>query len=187
MAMTRWEPFNELMPLREMMNRLMEESFIMPRWYGSTREMMASFPIDVSESENEFIVKAAMPGVKPDDIDVRIADNTLTIKGEYKEELEEGQRAQGQMAARQVGQTGGRPQEQPGEPRRPTYHKRELSSGTLYREITLPTPVQADKAQASYENGVLQLVLPKAEEAKPKRIPIQGHTTGQGQPRIKQG
>lgn len=183
MSITRWEPFSELTPLREMMNRLVEESFIMPRWMTPARELMATFPIDVCETENDVIVKAALPGLRPEDIDVRITDNVLTIKGEHKEEREMGRPMEAQMGGQQKGQPAG----QQGQTR-PTYYRREMSYGTIFREITLPTYVQADKSQATFENGILTLTLPKAEQAKAKRIQVQGRAAGQqGQPRIQQG
>ena len=186
MSIMRWEPFSEMTPLREMMNRLMEESFIMPRWMTPTRELMATCPIDVYETENDVIVKAALPGMRPEDIDVRITDAVLTIKGEHKEERESGQPMQQQMAGQQ-GQPSGQHRGQQGQTR-PNYYRREMSYGSIFREITLPTDVQADKAQASFENGILTLTLPKAEQAKAKRIQVQVRTGGQqGQPRIQQG
>jgi len=183
MSIMRWEPFSEMTPLREMMNRLMEESFIMPRGMAPVRQWTTTCPIDVYEMENEVVVKAALPGMRPEDIDVRITDNLLTIKAEHSEEREVGLPMEAQVGGPQKGQPTGTP-----EPMRPTFYRRELTYGTLFREILLPTDVQADKAQATFENGILTLHLPKTEQAKAKRIQVQARAGGQpGQPRIKQG
>ena len=85
MSISRWEPFSELMPLRDMMNRLMEESFIMPSW-SSSRGGFGACPIDVYETDNDVIVEASLPGFRPQDIDVKVTDNVLTIKAQHEEE-----------------------------------------------------------------------------------------------------
>ena len=104
-------------------------------------------PLDIAETEDEFIVKASLPGVRPEDVHITAHGDTLTIRGEMKAE-----------------------EEKKGE----HYHLRELRQGHFQRTVTLSTPISADKAQAQFENGVLTLKLPKAEEAKPKEIKIGG-------------
>ena len=104
-------------------------------------------PLDIAENENEFIVKASLPGVRPEDVQITAHGDTLTIRGEMKDEEEK---------------------------KDVHYHLRELRYGQFQRTVTLPTPISADKAQAHFENGVLTLILPKAEEAKPKQIKIGG-------------
>jgi HSP20 family protein len=101
--------------------------------------------LDVAESENEYVVKASLPGVKLNDLEITYSNNTLTIKGEVREEqeLEDA-----------------------------LYHLRERSYGSFARSITLPAGVEADKIEANFEVGVLTLRLPKAEEIKPKKIAI---------------
>ena len=146
--LTRWDPASEMMTLRDMMNQLFEDAWVMPRATGGGRGT-ASFglPLDVTEDENDFIVKASLPGVNPDDLQVTVNDNMLTIKGELKpEQHDENKR----------------------------YHLRERRWGSFERTVSLPVSVQADKVEAAYENGILMLKLPKAEEAKPKRIQIKG-------------
>ncbi len=186
MSITRWEPFSELMPLRDLMNRLMEESFIMPRGLGQQgRQWTTAFPVDIYETEQDVVVKAAMPGMKPDDIDVRITDNVLTIKGEHREDHEQGQRPQEKaVGQQQQGQTKGQTQGQTQGEKGGNYYRREISYGSFYREIMLPTEVQGDKAQATFDNGILTLTLPKAEHAKAKRIQVQSQGGQKGQPRI---
>jgi HSP20 family protein len=142
------ETGGELMPLRDMMNRLMEESFIWPSrvmdmwWPGMSR----SFPVDVFEADNKYVVEAALPGMKPDDIQVSAREDMLTIQVVQK------------------------PEERTVEGR--NYVRRERYEGEMIREITLPGPIEADKVAATYEHGVLKLEIPKTEAAQTKRIPI---------------
>lgn len=142
----RWEPFNEAVSLRDAMDRLFEESFITPRFFAPLREgVMGTLPLDVVETENDVIVKASVPGLKPEDIDITVVGDTLTIKGETKSEKKE---------------------------EKNSYLLQERRFGSFQRAITLPVTVQSDKAQADFENGVLTLTLPKAEEVKPKQIKV---------------
>jgi HSP20 family protein len=140
----RWEPMRELMSLREAMDRLFEESFISPRaWWTSVTEIGPAF--DMYETPEEVVVKATVPGLKGEDIDVSIAGNTLTIRGEFKEETKD---------------------------ERASYIRQERRYGAFCRSVSLPTPVNSEKAEAVLENGVLTLRLPKAEEVKPKAIKV---------------
>jgi len=142
--LVRWEPFRELISLREAMDRLFEESFVRPfGWLAPTAA--ETFAIDMYETENDIVVKAAIPGVKPEDIDVSISGDVLTIKGEVKEEREI---------------------------KEENYIRKERRYGTFCRSVTLPIQVDADKAKAEYENGILTLTLPKAEAVKPKVIKV---------------
>jgi len=142
----RWEPFNEMVSLRDAVNRLFEDSFIRPAAWPLPFEGSAwSMPVDVIETKDNVIVKAAVPGVKPDEIDVSITGDTLTIKGETKaeEKFEEG-----------------------------SYLRKERRFGAFQRTLTLPANIVSDKAKAEFENGVLTLTLPKTEEMKPKAIRV---------------
>jgi HSP20 family protein len=143
-GLVRWEPLRELVTLREAMDRLFAESFVRP---GTT---FAPFGIegpavDMYQTKDEVVVKAAVPGVKPEDIDISVTGDVLTIKGEFKEEekIEEA-----------------------------NYLRQERRYGEFRREFNLPTQVSADKAKAEFEHGVLTLHLPKAEEVKPKSIKV---------------
>jgi HSP20 family protein len=144
-SLTRWDPFRDLITLREAMDRLFEESFVRP----STRRLALSegtpLAVDLYETDEDVVAKMALPGIDMDDIDVSVARNTLTIKAETKaeEEVEEDR-----------------------------YLCRERRFGTYARSLTLPVAVEADEAEATYENGVLTLRLPKVEEAKPKTIEV---------------
>ena len=141
--LTRWDPVREMMGLRRAMDRLFDDAMVSsPGWDNVSRMELA---LDVSESDEAYTVRASIPGVNPDDIDITYNANTLTIKGEVKEEKEV-------QEAR--------------------YHLRERRFGSFSRSINLPSTIDASGIQANYEKGVLFLNLPKAEEAKPKRIEI---------------
>lgn len=140
--LTRYDPFREILAMRNTMERLLDSAVTGTATMQPTTLGLA---LDIAESENEYVVKASMPGINLDDLEITYANNTLTIKGEVREEqeLEEAR-----------------------------YHLRERSYGSFARSITLPAGVESDKIEANYEAGVLTLRLPKAEEIKPKRIAI---------------
>jgi HSP20 family protein len=144
-SLMRWDPASEMISLRDAMNRLLGESFIRP-WFGRGTflgdEAMA---LDMYETKSKVVVEAPVPGVKPEEIDVQVTGNVLTIKGERKEEKEK---------------------------KEASYIYREQSYGSFCRSVTLPTEVDVDKAQAEFEHGVLTLTLPKSEAVKPKTIKI---------------
>jgi len=140
--LTRWDPFQEMLNLRRTVDRLFDNTSPDREWTQSTIWGLA---VDVVENKDDFIVKASIPGINPDDLDISYADDTLTIKGEIKSdnEVKENQ-----------------------------YHLRERRFGSFARSISLPTKINGDAIEASYQNGVITLRLPKAEEVKPKRIAI---------------
>jgi HSP20 family protein len=142
----RWEPFSEMVSLRDAVNRLFEDSFIRPGAWPMPFEAAAlSIPTDLIETQDSVIVKMSAPGVKPEDIDISVVGETLTIRGETKSEehFEEA-----------------------------SYIRKERRFGSFQRTLSLPTGVTSDKARAEFENGVLTLTLPKAEEARPKSIKV---------------
>ncbi len=144
--LVRWEPFKDMMSLREAMNRLFEDSFIRPdAWPMPFDTGMIGMAVDVIETKDEVVVKASVPGIKPEDIDISVTGDMLTIKGETKaeEKVEQG-----------------------------NYVRQERRYGRFERSIALPTTVVTDKADARFEHGVLTLKLPKAEEVKPKTIKV---------------
>ena len=147
-SLMRFDPEREFLSLRDAMNRLMEESFVLPSMIGEVRGSGRSWglAVDMFETTDNLVVKASVPGIKPEQLDVTVQGETLTIKGETQEEQ---QREQGR------------------------YHVRERRQGSFSRSITLPFPIQSDKVQATFENGVLTLTLPKAEEIKPRNIKVQ--------------
>jgi HSP20 family protein len=157
MALDRWDPLREMMTLREAMDRLFQESVVRPT--GSfLAGARGATPVDIAERDNSFVVQAAMPGIAPEEIQVTVKGNTLTIRGEHKDEEERSDQ---------------------------NWLVRERRGQSFYRSVTLPTAVNADKAEAKYENGVLTLTLPKADEALPKQIRIGGQAGSEsGQPAI---
>jgi HSP20 family protein len=143
--LVRWEPWSDLMSLREAMDRLFEESVVRPRAGWLAPIGSESLAVDMYETDEEVVVKTAVPGVKSEDINVSITGDVLTIKGETKAE-EKVEKA--------------------------NYIRQERRYGVFSRSLSLPSTVVADKATAEFENGVLILTLPKAEEVKPKTIQV---------------
>lgn len=143
----RWNPVREMMTLRNDFDRLFENFMDSPEFHEN-RGLDWGLALDVTENENNFTIKASVPGINPDDIDITLSNNVLTIKGEFKEEnnVEEEK-----------------------------YHLRERRSGSFGRSVTLPVSVDADAVEADYDNGVLTLTVPKAEEVKPRRISIKAN------------
>jgi HSP20 family protein len=131
-----------MLTMREMIDQMFDRSVTAP----SSWQRDWDLALDVKENQDEFIVLASVPGIKPEDLDITYENRTLTIKGEVQEESES--------------ESEGR------------YHLRERRFGSFARSITLPSSVNPDKIQAGYEAGVLTLHLPKVEEAKPKRISV---------------
>lgn len=143
MALARWDPFREMISLREAMDRLFEESFVWPPLAPlRTRGTLA---VDVRETDDAFIINASVPGLKPEDLNINVVGDTVTISGEIKEETKEEEAS---------------------------YIYRERRFGSFTRTVTLPTTLDPDKAEAVIENGVLTLTIPKAEAAKPKAIKV---------------
>lgn len=141
-TLTRWEPVREMMTLREAMDRLFDDAFTRPINMGSVSTMPA---IDMYQNEDDLIVKASLPGLTKDDVDITVTENILTLRGEYKTDEDDAGKS---------------------------YHIREQRHGIFERSIGLPTDVEVDKAKAEFEHGVLTITLPKAEAVKPKLISI---------------
>ncbi len=139
----RWEPAREMMTLRDAMDRLFDDAFTRPLRLNDGYLTVPA--VDMFQTDNEIVVKAAIPGVKADDVQINVTGEVLTIKGETREKEEVKEKA---------------------------YHLREQRWGSFERTIALPADVVADKAKAEFENGILTITLPKAEEARPKTISI---------------
>ena len=148
---TLWDPFREMMSLRSMMERMFDGNGF-GRHSDWTEQVNWGLALDVAESGDAFVVKASLPGMNPDDLEVTFNNNILTIQGEVKEEHESDEKR---------------------------YHLRERRYGSFSRSISLPSTINADAIDASYQDGVLTLTLPKSQEAKPKRISVTGGTHGQ--------
>jgi HSP20 family protein len=161
MSITRWDPWGDIVSLREAMNNLLEESFVRPRPGVSGPGMASSLALDVKETPEKFVVTASVPGVPESDIDISILGDTLRIRGQRKEETEE------------TGE-GGR------------WLLRERRFGSFERTVSLPMSVESDNATASFKDGVLTIELPKAEAARPRNIPVKagaGGASGDSQPK----
>ncbi len=143
---TRWDPFQDVVTLRDAMDRLFEESFISPRLFTTrdTTGAVAALPLEVYETADEIVVRALVPGVKDENLNIQFHDGRLILDATVPENKVENA----------------------------TYHYREIWSGQYHREISLPVPVNTDKIDAVMDNGVLTLRVPKAEEIKPKKIQV---------------
>ncbi|MGE5263636.1 MAG: Hsp20/alpha crystallin family protein [Acidobacteriota bacterium] len=143
-SLMRWDPGNDMISLRDMMDRLFEDSFVRTR-SGSMLARTGDLAVDLFETKDDVVVTATLPGVKPEDVELTITGETLSIRGETKEEKET---------------------------KDENYIRRERRYGSFSRSIQLPAGLQTDKAEASFENGVLTLKLPKSEQVKPKSIKV---------------
>lgn len=140
--LTRWEPMRNVMTLREAMDRLFDDAFTRPIGLSGFSTIPA---IDMYQTADNVVVKAALPGLKPEEVQISVTADVLTLRGEVKEEKED---------------------------KDATYHIREQRYGSFERTLMLPTEVQTEKARAEFENGILTITLPKAEAVKPKTITI---------------
>lgn len=148
----RPSPFGELLSLRQAMDRLFEDSFVRPRtgWGAAAGEGLP-LPLDISTSPDALVVEAALPGARPDDVEITVEDGTLTIRASTASERSEGEG---------------------------DFLVQEIRRGELSRSISLPSGLEPDRAEASFDNGVLTLRIPKAEQVKPRQIRINPTTNG---------
>ena len=139
MAIIRWDPFREMTSLQSKVNRLSDSL-----WSGRQESWVPA--VDVFDRQDAVVLKAELPGMRVDDIQIEVDDNVLTLKGErvFEEKVDEER-----------------------------YFRVERRHGTFQRSLALPQGVKADEIQATYEDGVLVVTVPKAEVEKPKRIPVQ--------------
>ena len=142
-SLTKWEPVRDFLSLRDAMDQLFDEMISQPGNLAAGNRLMPA--IDLYQTEDAVVLKASLPGINPDDLKISVSGDLLTIQGEQTTELEDKQA---------------------------TYHIRERKWGSFSRSLSLPVPVQSDKANAEYENGILTLTLPKAEEVRPKTISV---------------
>jgi len=152
-SITRWDPWGDIVSLREAMNNLLEESFVRPRPGISGPGMASSLALDVKETPDKFIVTASAPGVPPSDIDITVLGDTLRIRGHRREDIEEATEGS-------------------------RWLLRERRFGTFERTVSLPSVVDSDDASADFKDGVLTISLPKADIAKPRSIPVTGAASG---------
>jgi HSP20 family protein len=142
MAIIRWDPFREMTQLQNRFDRLFDA-------VGGRQESWLP-AVDVFDTQDAVVLKAELAGMNPDDIQIEVEDNVLTIKGERKFE------------------------EKVDEER---YYRVERRFGTFQRSLALPQGVKADQIEAAYDEGILTVTVPKAEQEKPKRIEVQAHKT----------
>ena len=147
MALIRWEPARELNSLQSEMNRLFNTFFDAPSGGGGNGGSLRRWipPMDLVETEDQYVLRADLPGMTEDDINIELENNVLTVSGERKSE-----------------------EEHKGE----GYFRVERAFGTFARTLTLPDGVNADAVVASFEQGVLEVRIPKPEETKPRRVAI---------------
>jgi HSP20 family protein len=150
-TMMRWDPFQDLRSAQDEMAQmspmLAHALGLHARQQGNDRAMTTAWApaLDISERKDAYLVTVEVPGVEPEDLDITMEDGLLTIKGERQFTSESSEQQ---------------------------FHRVERRYGAFRRSITLPAQVQADHIEATFDNGVLQIVVPKAEEAKPKRIQV---------------
>lgn len=145
MAMSRWDPFRDLMSIQSELNRLFGRTYAGEG--GSTSGVAGAWvpPLDIYETADRFVVNVELPGIEPDSVDVSVEDSVLTIRGErsFYSDVEED-----------------------------SFHRVERRYGQFGRSITLPQTADADRVEASFDRGVLTITVPKVEQAKPKKIQV---------------
>ena len=150
MAVNIWRPLDEMVSLRDAMDRLFESSFVRPRSSSAGEERTAAaLPVDMYETDEAIVIKARVPGVDPDDIDITATEEAITITGQLSSDATAEEARNWNWL----------------------YH--ELWSGNFSRVLPLRTHVEIDNIEADFEHGLLTLTVPKAEEVKPRSIRIQ--------------
>lgn len=150
----RPSPFGEMMTLRQAMDRLFDDDYRPFRWLSGGPDGPA-LPLDVTTDADSLTIEAALPGIKPEDVDITVENGTVTISGKTARErsAEEG-----------------------------AYVLQEIRRGNFSRSVSLPTGLEPDKARATFEHGILRLEIPKAEQVKPRQIRITPVTNGHAEP-----
>lgn len=144
-TLVRWNPMREMMDLRREFDRFFESALDLPG-FGGDSVTTWGLAFDLVEENDAYIVKASVPGIDPDHLEITLAENNLSISGEFKEDLEINENQ---------------------------YRMRERRTGSFSRSVTLPSMVDREAIEATYDAGILTLYIPKAEEVKPKRIAVQ--------------
>lgn len=148
----RPSPFGEMLTLRQAMDRIFDDDYRPSRWLSGGLDG-PGLPLDVTTTADALTIEAALPGIRPDDVDITVENGTVTISGKTAEErtADEG-----------------------------SYVLQEIRRGNFSRSVTLPTGLEPDKASATFEHGILRLEIPKAEQVKPRQIKISPVTDGNG-------
>jgi HSP20 family protein len=147
MSITRWDPWGEMVSLRDAMDSLVAESFVRPR--GDSTSGGTVLALNIREQGDNYVITAPVPGIQPEDVEITVLGDNIRIRGERREQREE-----------------------QGENNR--WLVREQRYGTFERSVRLPSTVRADDAQAEFKDGILTITLPKSEEAKERRIQVRG-------------
>jgi HSP20 family protein len=148
----RPSPFGELLSLRQAMDRLFEDSYVRPRGaLAATGTDASVLPLDITTNTDALVVEAALPGVRPDAVEITVEDGTLTIRGSSATERRENEG---------------------------DHVVQEIRRGEFSRSISLPTGLEPDKAEATFEDGILTLRIPRAEQVKPRQVRISPTTNG---------
>jgi HSP20 family protein len=145
MALARWNPWGELFSLQDQMDHLFSNAFsqaVMPQGTPT-----ATLPLDIRQTDEAYVIEASVPGFTPEEVEVTLDENVLTIRGERKQESDETK--------------GG-------------YVRRERRVASVFRQVGLPAEVKADEISASFENGILTVRVPRAQKAQPRRIEVTG-------------
>lgn len=180
---TRYDPFRDALSLRRAVDQLFEQSFVHPGLLPGSSTLMA--PMDVCETSHGYEVDVALPGARPEDIEVTVDQNTLTIRGRYSHQTEHENQPQSPQQGQPSAQQPAQPQRQPQRAETQRHHQghnwllREIPSGAFERSITLSRPIDPNNVETRFENGILTIMLPVTEASRPKRISV---TSGQGQP-----
>lgn len=143
MAIARWNPWNDLFDLHTQVDQLFQSLTDTPRSNGGLAEF-SSLPVDIRQTENEFIIEASVPGFTPDEVEVTFEDGVLNIRGQHTQQSE----AKGE------------------------YVRRERRQSSLFRQVGLPAEVRAEEIRAAFTNGVLEVIVPRSQKAQPKRIAV---------------
>ena len=146
----RPSPFGEMLTLRQAMDRLFDDDFRPTRWLSGGPDGPA-LPLDVTTDANTLTIEAALPGIKPDDVDITVENGTVTISG--------------RTATERTAEEG-------------SYVLQEIRRGNFSRSVTLPTGLEPERARATFEHGILRLEIPKAEQVKPRQIKISPVSNG---------
>jgi HSP20 family protein len=146
MALIRWDPFREMSALQERMNRLLSD-YRTRAPFGEEEMAQGAWipPVDIYETKESIVLNVELPGVTKEEISLEVKDNTLTIRGEKKLEKDV---------------------------KEENFHRMERTYGSFMRAFTLPSTIHQDKVKAKFREGVLEITLPKAEEARPKQIKV---------------
>lgn len=146
-TLVRYDPFSDMLSLRNAMNQLFEQSFVHPLGVTSSSQM-TFVPMDVYETEQGYHVNLLLPGVKPEDIELTVQQNTLMIKGHFAPSVAQDKQV--------------------------NWLVHEIGTGSFERSITLPKAIENDKVETSYQDGILTITLPFSEVSRPKKISITG-------------